>query len=843
MSCLRRIFMLLFVIALPTAKIFASDPTITRDTFGVPTISGGDLAEACQAIGRVHAEDRLWQIFLQNIVANGRAAQYLGISNPLVLASDVFQREINPTDEEVQREIDVFFTKNTALIFSNYVKGLNDRVDEVNNNPALLPFEFLAIGFNPPTVPIPHFTLFDTLRSVRFFLQSFSPTQVPMFQLNNLVALETLAAIFGPTAGFAIFEDVDPTSSQVRSKITIMPNNNATPPSITDTSSSSSKAFGGILKVVGNQKALPDYAAPGPIDPTISTAIQQIAQDLTDVRDWHKTLTPSLGSNGQAVGPRKSASGNTLLRCAIQSNFNFPSDFYQVKVDNSTYSGNYFIVPGLPMGVGTYNDTFGFTVQTGTLPTNDFLIEPITNISSSRTEVIKIKGHPDLVITVSRSSSGGWVIQNPVSNTMPTQMLTLRSIYIERQLQGFNAFGELPFVHNVPEFFKKALKFSRVSDLLGFEGECADSEGNIGAFQATAWTQLPALFDRRLPQGVLFSAPTNEVYSLDEAARKPMMDINNPQGFYSGWNNLFKQFVESSADTTTGIALSRAYWLIDYLNSFSKISFDDLKQTTFRQAVANSIVAFKDDRPTAYADLFTPLFKELFFEVIENQAHPTADQLTALALLSDFEGNWFDGNEAQVIATNDVSDKFILASAWLLNVAANILNPFIGSTSFEVDPGSFGNPLPTFNAFNVSNNLATYQGNLLARILGTSTDNSLIFPGWLASVNVNQVIIDSLDQAIANLGGFGARPWGAGLRPTYLFKSPIFGPLVPMKIFNSSSLYFVTEFGPKGIVRMESVLPLGESGEVLIAPGPSPVFTPHNFDQFPFFQTFQLIPN
>lgn len=808
---------------------------VTRDDFGVPTIHGGDFAQVSRAIGKVHAEDRLWQIFLLNIVANGRASKYLG---PDLLESDIFQRKINPTDKEIDQELEELVTENTKIAFRNYVKGLNDYVAKVNKNPSLLPFELFAIGFLPPEHPIPEFTLNDILRAVRAFAQSFSPTQIPMFQLNNLVALGTFAAEFGSTAGYAIFEDVDPTTSQVRSRYSLLPSTNFSPPS-----SASLDSLTRAKKLNKNPLSFKEVKV-GEIDPNLVEAARTIGQRLKRVKDSHKRFIPSLGSNGQAIGPSRSQSGNPLLRGAPQPNFNHPSDFYQVKVINEEFTANFFTAPGVPFGpIGTYN-TFGLTVQTGHLPTNDFLFEPITNVISTREEVIKVRGLPEpVVIEVQRSSSGGWVIENPLP-TDPTMMLTLRCAFIERQLQGFNFIGELPFIKSVPEFFTKAMKFSNVSDLLGFEGQCADCEGNIGAFQLTAWTELPAVFDRRLPQGNPIPAPPNSLYDYRVSARKPMEDINTKQGFYTGWNNTYKQFAAGSADTLYGLPLSRAYWLLDYLKSFKKISFHDLKQLTVHQAVANSIVAFNDTTPNQFADLFTPLFKKLFFKVIRSQPSPTPDQLEALALLEDYEGKWFEGDEAHIIATDNVSDKFILASAWLLNVAANILNPFLEGTQFEVAPGSLGDPLPTENAFGDINSLGTYQGNLLARILGTSSDNTLIFPAWLEAVDVNQVIIDSLNQALTHLGGFGARPWGAGLRPIYVFKNAILGPVAEMKNFNASGLYYMAEFTPHGVRHIETVIPLGENGTVFVDPiTHNPVFAPHNFDQQPLFETFRLIKN
>ncbi len=828
MHFFRNILMYSCIALLPVVPV--TGQTITRDAFGVPTITGGDLAEISYAVGQVHAQDRLWQIFLQNIAANGRLAQYLGAgpSNEFI-ASDTFQRQTNPTDEEVQYQIDHYFLKETRIAFENYVAGLNSYVDTVNADPSLRPFElYVILG---ASTPIPYFTLYDNLRSARLFLQSFSPTQIPHFQLNNLVALQTLSGTFGQTAAYAIFEDVDPTTSQVRSLVTMMPNDNATPRS---------------LECESDFITMLQKSAPRPkiiLDSTTLSAITDTAAKISNIKEVRKRYSAGSGSNGQVIGPELSASGNPLLRCAIQPNFNHPGDFYQVKVD-SYFTANYFIVPGIPFGIGMFNN-FGYTVQTGHLPTNDFLFEFITDISSSRQEVIEVAGGSPIPLTVYRSKSGGWVIENPVSNSMPLAMLTLRSAFMDRSLQGLNIIGLLPSINSVPEFFSEALKFSNCSDIVGFEGQCADCDGNFGAFQSTVWTKLPSTYDRRLPQGIPFPAPPNSVYEAKASARKPMMDINNAQGYYSGWNNLFKQFAEGSADTITGLPLSRAYWLVDYLETFDTISFDDLAGFTFREALGNSIVAFEDTKPTAFADLFTPLFKDLFFAAVNNQeGGPTTEQAQALALLTDYIGNWFDGTETEVITTTNVADEFILASAWLLNVAAEILNPYLNNTIFEINAGTAGgavNALPTLNGFSVSNNLATYQGNLLARILGVSSDNTLIYPAWLESVNVDQVIINGLNTALTKLGGMEARPWGAGLRPIYQFKNAIIGTVAEALIFNASGLYFVAEFGPDGIVQIGTTIPLGESGQVLGTT--TPVFAPHNFDQLPYWESFELVPN
>lgn len=833
-SCsIRKTFLLVCLLVLPLEIIAAPPPapTIKRDEFGVPTILGGNFAQVSQAIGQVMAEDRLWQVFLFTTLANGRAAQYFG---PSYLDQDISARQINPTDSEVQYQIDTYFNENTLVAYQYFVDGLNNRVAQVNADPALIPYELRVLGFDPPSNPVPDFTLYDIIRTSKFILQEFSPSQIPTYQLNNLVALETLVATFGDQGALAIFNDIDPQTNQVKGTDTIVPNDNC-----------------GIFIPYNGKRVKKSTASETPknalsSDPTFKAKAKTaaiVAERLKNIKKLRKKFVPALGSNGQSISPCKSASGNALLRGAPQPNFNHPSDFYEVRVVNDFLVADFFPLAGMPYGgVGIYNN-YGLTVQVGHLPTNDFTFEPVTNIISTREEVFFVAGDPNpVIVPISRSSSGGWVIESSVVDE-PGIMLTLRSSQFDKQLRGLNLIAALPFFNSIHDLFHKGLKIKNTSDLLGLEGQCADCQGNIGAFQATAWTRLPPGYDRRIPQGLPTNpAATNDVYFSHRVVRKPLKDKNTKQGYYTGWNTLFKQGAQGSEDTVlAGFPLSRGYWLLDFLKKLNKISFEDLKQLTVRQAVANSILGF-DNVLNEDADLFTPLFKSRFFQAVRNQESPTTAQLKALNFLDNYEGRWFEGGEAQIITTPNVSDKFILASAWLLNFSAMVLNPILGGTYFEVNPGSAGvvNALPNTNAFDNDND-QRLQANLLSRILGTACDNTVYFPDWLAEFpNVDDVIVAALDQALTNLGGFGARPWGAGLRGHYSFENAVLGPVLPpTKVFNASGLYLIAEFGPNGIVRKEAVIPLGESGEVLGYPG-VPVFSPNNFDQYPLWDTFQL---
>jgi penicillin amidase len=66
--------------------------SIRRDANNIPTITASSRTSYMYAIGRVHAEDRLFQMSFKRLVVQGRLAEYLG-EKPLPM--DKFMRELN----------------------------------------------------------------------------------------------------------------------------------------------------------------------------------------------------------------------------------------------------------------------------------------------------------------------------------------------------------------------------------------------------------------------------------------------------------------------------------------------------------------------------------------------------------------------------------------------------------------------------------------------------------------------------------------------------------------------------------------------------------------------------
>lgn len=829
MHFLTLIFFIPFVKALNIDNHMPFDTvvTITRDNFGVPIIHGGHLSNVAHAIGLVQAQDRLWQIFFITTVANGRAAQYFGIS---YFDSDVMQAQINYTDEQVQQQIDTYFSTTAVTIYTNYVNGLNDYVAQVNADNSLMPFELSSVGFGPSN-PVPQFTIYDIIRANQFILQQFSPTTIPSFQLDNFSDLDQIMSLSNITVSEAlqIFSDIDPTTAQVKSQFTVVPNNDCTTHQKESFNENNIEWSDSIHALALDAKNL--------------------AKKLRDIKELrHKNGVPRLGSNGEAISAAKSASGNPMIRIAPQPNFNQPSDFYQIRVESPNLTANGFTIPTFPLLLesvfvpvqGKFG--FGLALQVGHLPSNDFLIESVNNIdhSSARKVTIQIAGHSARTITVYRSTSSGWVVTHPINNSTTT-ITTLRSVFIDRQLSVLNTFVDTISATSYNDFLNSFLNSKNQSDIMLLEGDYVDSTGVIAAFHTGGWTQLPSQYDRRFPQGIPTNpAAPNSLYTYDALHKDPLTDHNTSRGFYVGWNSLFKQGAEGSSDTVFPVGINRMYWLDLYLSNTGTISFKYLTDIGLRQYLANNNTVLDSTALDQDADLFTPLFKDRFFQAVIN--NPTSNRLQALEFLEDFSGNWFDGDLDHILNSSDVSDQRMLASIWLNAVAHAVLNPYLNKTSREVATATKSNPIPTFNAQGVYNDL-TSQANTLSRIFGLACDNTIFFDGWLNNQPaIDQIIVNGLDFALKILGGFSAQPWGAGKRGVYQFNNAVLGAVASMNACNVSGIILAAEFAPDQI-NMESILVLGESGQILTDTSGNPVFNEHCFDQQPLFSQLQLRSN
>lgn len=119
------------------------DVTIRRErSTGLPHIKCDSLVDCFYGFGRVHAQDRLFQMHLQKFFAQGRLAELVG---EFALDTDIMMRQIG-----LQRQAQVIeqnMSNATRRLLQAYADGINDHVSGMWIMP--LDFWVMSIHFEP----------------------------------------------------------------------------------------------------------------------------------------------------------------------------------------------------------------------------------------------------------------------------------------------------------------------------------------------------------------------------------------------------------------------------------------------------------------------------------------------------------------------------------------------------------------------------------------------------------------------------------------------------------------------------------------------------------------------
>ncbi|MDZ7659682.1 penicillin acylase family protein [Fodinibius sp.] len=111
------------------------------DTHGVPHIYADNKHDLYYALGYTHAQDRLWQMTLSQMAAEGRFAEFLGKD---LLPYDKLQRTLGFWD--IAQQIAPTLSDSTQNLLQAYSAGINSYV---KNNPKSLPIQFTLADMEP----------------------------------------------------------------------------------------------------------------------------------------------------------------------------------------------------------------------------------------------------------------------------------------------------------------------------------------------------------------------------------------------------------------------------------------------------------------------------------------------------------------------------------------------------------------------------------------------------------------------------------------------------------------------------------------------------------------------
>lgn len=113
------------------------------DEFGVPHIYANDEQDLYYALGYVHAQDRLWQMTLTQIMAEGRFAEFFGEDEELIQL-DKYQRTLGFW--KIAQQLVDTLGQEERIVLNAYSNGVNAFID---NNSNRLPVEFSLADVEP----------------------------------------------------------------------------------------------------------------------------------------------------------------------------------------------------------------------------------------------------------------------------------------------------------------------------------------------------------------------------------------------------------------------------------------------------------------------------------------------------------------------------------------------------------------------------------------------------------------------------------------------------------------------------------------------------------------------
>ncbi len=452
------------------------------DPFGVPHIYAQNETDLYYAIGYVHAQDRLWQMTLTQITAEGRFAEFFGEE---LIEFDEYQRTLGFW--ETAKKIESEAPGEMQQILTAYSRGINDFTDQNSNN---LPIEFTLLGIEPI---------------------EWTPTH--SYALSRLMAWEMNVSWWSELT-FAYLGEILPQSTMLE----LFPGYSDNHPTMMDDQMSA--RFAELLL------------------PIVDTEF--------NIRKLSQRGGSTTGSNAWAVDGSRTLSGYPILAGDPHMGLSMPGHWYELHLSLNGRNISGGTLPGAPLIVLGQNKEFAWSLTNMMADDTDFFLErpdpedenryivdyqngiPITQPFDWVETVLRVKDEDDRIHRV-RTTRHGPVI----SDIYPNQDLTGDHM-ISLSWTGHEVSHELWALYqinwseNINEF-REALGHFKAP---GQNFVYADRSGNIAIFSAAG---LPV----RDHHPLLFRNGWDPSYDwqgwipFDELPRI----INPEQGFVANANN------------------------------------------------------------------------------------------------------------------------------------------------------------------------------------------------------------------------------------------------------------------------------------------------------------------
>jgi penicillin amidase len=769
-----------------------SELKISRDDKGVWFITGNDdetLYHVFKAMGYAVAVDRLWQAELYRRQARGRLAEIFGKSQ---LATDIFARSI--AYSQVQLE-DGFaaLSEEARQVIMGYADGFNLRIREIRADPSQLPFEFSTIGQQLGRTFIPaNWTYKDILACAALLQRMFDPEALQSGQIDNIALYQRLLNQFGRD-GPAMFEDLRWI-------------NDSTAPTVIkaeETQTAGSNQLQRQTKIVKNLKQ-PETA---PLKHNFFAAAAAVKTHRNTFIDNLKDINAfvKMGSYAWVVSKKHTTTGNPIIYAGPQMGFEVPSIVAEGSINAGGLNISGMTIPGLPAIIIGRTPHHAWSMQVGHDHTVDFYVEDADTLFLDRVETIKVAKEDDVILPIYGSAHG------PIVNPMPYDpaaydpkthgpILSWKYSHLGYEFKSIEGLLQLAKSTSMDEFAAGIEKVA-VSQHFCY----ADVNGNIAYWMSGRNPTRPK-GEWRLPQGSIALEPVLE-WDAD-LLMKRSTHRNAVWGYYAGWNNKTHPEYDNAYNNLDNIygPFHRTHVIYAYFDEMidqgKLFCFEDIRDLALNIAATDSLSL--GGNPWCFV-------KDHFIAAVTRDGISRQRQ-TALSILTDWDGHFVKGGEALWPHSPDRADGWILMDAWIQAV----LQLTFADEGLDDQPDSI--------LFNV-----------LLRGLSKDYSSPLNQYDWFTNVkdsgapnSADEIIVFALDRVLERLD-LNQRPWGKNKRGEIIFTHGMLGDIHSLPFANRSTYAQCIEYGHRGPIRIESMFPLGQSGDIRIDAKGNPVFNQNYF--------------
>lgn len=493
------------------SALLASQGTIVRDSYGVPTIRANTIEDAFRLAGEAAAQDRLWQMEMSRRSARGTLAEVRGSR---FIGSDTETRQSGYTDAELRQQVEAM-GPNAAAAWRAFAQGVNTNIARRKASNAL-PEGYETYNFEPESWTIEDSAAIAVMMARRFGfggageLRNYAFLTYLRGQKAANQATDVLLDIAwwnDPRAVPTLRQADDP---QAQTHLAFPePTRQVTDAHIAELPKANLLELAGAIRLASADEST------------------RVAQSLN--------VPYKTGSYAMVVHGSKTKNGKPIMLGAPQMGHSMPSIIFEQAIETPTLKVRGLSVPGIPGVLLGRTPEFSWTLTSGAADLADIFFFPKTSDTEYKfgaetrtitpiTSTLKVKDGADVTVTQKRTHWGPVILDSRAGNAFYVQ----RSSIWMRELVGFGKLLELQTAKDGGAI-RKALNGIPLS----FNFFYATAKGEIGwRFCGNIPLRAPGT-DPRFPTPGL---PKNDWRGMIPAAKMPF-SVNPRSGQFTNWNN------------------------------------------------------------------------------------------------------------------------------------------------------------------------------------------------------------------------------------------------------------------------------------------------------------------